>query len=96
MTEDADKIKEILVITQEECAETIQIISKILRFGLDSAYAGQTNREKLEAELGDVLAMISLMEHFELVSSANLEKAKQQKLEKLKTWSSIFKDKDLS
>lgn len=33
-----DKQREILVITQEECAEVIQEISKIFRFGIDELH----------------------------------------------------------
>ena len=33
-----DKIKETLIITQEECAEVIQAVSKVMRFGFDSCY----------------------------------------------------------
>jgi hypothetical protein len=33
-----DKQREILVITQEECAEVIQEISKIFRFGIDEMH----------------------------------------------------------
>ena len=58
-----DKIEEILVITQEECAELIQEISKIRRFGLDSTHRdGLSHQVKLTQEAGDVLAMIQLMQ----------------------------------
>ena len=47
--------QEILLITQEECAEVTQAISKVFRFGMDDEYNGVTNREHLEEELGDLL-----------------------------------------
>jgi NTP pyrophosphatase (non-canonical NTP hydrolase) len=57
---------ELLGILQEECAEVIQIISKIRRFGIDShnpySIVQKTNRELLVDELGDVRAIIQLLE----------------------------------
>ena len=46
------KQKEALDILQEECAEVIQAVSKISRFGLDNLKPGKakTNREHLEEE----------------------------------------------
>ncbi len=42
--------KEVMDILQEECAEVIQAVSKISRFGLDNYKPGKpkTNREHLE------------------------------------------------
>jgi hypothetical protein len=49
--------QERLVIVQEECAEVIQIICKILRHGYESYHPDddtKSNRELLEKELGDL------------------------------------------
>ena len=46
--------KEVLLITQEECAEVVQAISKCFRFGMNDSYNGKTNRESLVLELGDL------------------------------------------
>jgi NTP pyrophosphatase (non-canonical NTP hydrolase) len=82
---------EVMDIAQEECAEVIQAISKIRRFGIDNAKPGTeyTNRAHLEEELGDVLAMIDILMINEVVSWANLHRAKRAKIEKLKKWSEI-------
>ena len=50
------KEKEVMDILQEECAEVIQAVSKISRFGLDNFKPGKpkTNREHLEEELGEI------------------------------------------
>ena len=82
---------EVMDILQEECAEVIQAVSKIRRFGMDNAKYGtsQTNRQHLEEELGDVLAMIDILLINEVVSWGNLHKAKRAKIEKLKKWSKI-------
>ena len=86
------KIKEVMDILQEECAEVIQAVSKISRFGLDKLKPGKpkTNREHLEEELGDLLAMIDILHEMDMVSWANLDTAKEAKIEKLKKWSSIY------
>jgi hypothetical protein len=86
-----DKIEEILIIAQEECAELIQEISKIRRFGLESTHRdGQSHRLKLTQEAGDVLAMIELMKSHELFTDAELQAATEAKFHKLKTWSRIY------
>ena len=59
-----DKVKEVLLITQEECAEVTQAISKVFRFGLNERWPepiNPTNKERLEEEVGDLLCMIELM-----------------------------------
>jgi NTP pyrophosphatase (non-canonical NTP hydrolase) len=88
------KEKEVMDILQEECAEVIQAVSKISRFGIDNLKPGKpkTNREHLEEELGDMLAMIDIMLEKKVVSREHLEVAKAAKIEKLKKWSNIFKD----
>ena len=91
MTEILDDNKEVMDILQEECAEVIQAVSKINRFGIDNAKPGTeySNREHFEEELGDVLAMIDILLINNVVSWAHLHKAKRAKIEKLKKWSNI-------
>lgn len=91
-----NKQNEILLITQEECAEVTQAISKCYRFGLDNYKPGKpkTNREHLAEELGDLLAMVTLCHDFGLVDFEDVMIAKDAKLEKLRQWSSIFKVED--
>ena len=86
------KEKEVMDILQEECAEVIQAVSKINRFGLDNLKPGKpkTNREHLEEELGDMLAMIDILIEKSIVSSTALDSAKNAKIEKLKIWSTIY------
>ena len=87
------KIEEALGILQEECAEVIQAVSKIRRFGIDNYKPGKpkTNREHLEEELGDLYAMIEILQDMDIVSWTNIEKAAEAKKEKLKKWSNIYK-----
>lgn len=87
-----EKTKEVFDILQEECAEVIQAVSKISRFGIDNYKPGKpkTNGEHLEEELGDMLAMIDILREMGVVSWGNMEVAKQAKIEKLKKWSNIY------
>lgn len=80
---------EILLITQEECAEVTQAISKVFRFGMDDEYNGITNREHLEEEVGDLLCMIELLVSSDMLDMVSVYKAKAAKLEKLAKWSNI-------
>ena len=86
------KTKEIFCITQEECAEVTQAISKIFRFGFDSVHpvTNKSNMQSLEEEVGDLLAMIDLLVKKDVgVDWKELMLAKQNKFLKLKQWSNI-------
>jgi len=83
-------IEEILVITAEECAEVTQIVTKSLRFGLESNYTGPTNRELLTNELGDLLCMVDILLDRGIIDADQLAVSKAIKLERLKIWSNIF------
>ncbi len=85
---------EILLITQEECAEVSQAISKVFRFGMEDAHPVTkiNNREHLEEEIGDLMCMIDLLIDNGIVSEAACLAAKNEKLNKLMTWSNIFKE----
>jgi len=84
--------KEILLITQEECAEVTQAISKVFRFGADDFFKGLSNRQHLEEEVGDLMCMIDLLIDSGIVSEAAVMTAKNEKLNKLQTWSKIFSE----
>ena len=88
------KENEILLITQEECAEVTQAISKCYRFGLDNFKPGKpkTNRQHLAEELGDLQAMIDLCVVSGLISKEELDAASDNKIAKLRVWSDIFKE----
>ena len=54
--------RELLTILAEENAEVVQRCTKILRFDLRvNPWTGVHNRESLERELGDVLAIMGLL-----------------------------------
>ena len=86
------KEDEILLIAQEECAEVTQAISKIFRFGFDAKHPKEkrNNRERLEEELGDLLAMVELITDNNVgITVEGLETAKKNKFKKLKKWSNL-------
>lgn len=91
-----DTNNETLLITQEECAEVAQAISKCFRFGMDNIKPGKpkTNREHLEEELGDLLAMIGILIDKGVVNRENVYQASEKKIEKLKEWSNIFSEEN--
>jgi NTP pyrophosphatase (non-canonical NTP hydrolase) len=85
------RINEYLGILQEECAEVIQIVSKINRFGLYSvnpydAPPRKTNRELLTDEVGDLYAMILKLEEKGIFTRQQLETRAAYKHEKLKQY----------
>lgn len=63
MLKPSEDLKDILGSLTEECAEAIQAVSKINRFGLDGKGPGKegNNREELIQELGDVMAVILIL-----------------------------------
>jgi NTP pyrophosphatase (non-canonical NTP hydrolase) len=87
-----EKIDEVMNILSEECAEVIQAVSKINRFGIDNYKPGKskTNRQHLEEELGDLLAMVDILIELGVVTKSSLQQAEVAKIEKLKKWSNIY------
>lgn len=84
--------QEVMAILAEECAEVIQAISKINRFGADNFKPGKpkTNRQHLEEEIGDLVAMVDIMVDLGIVSLEAVDTAAIAKVEKLKQWSTVF------
>jgi len=85
---------EIMAIAQEECAEVVQAISKINRFGIDAEHLQRTNRSRLTEETGDLLCMIELMVEYKLIDRNEMMTASANKRKKLVQWSNIFKEKN--
>ena len=89
----ADKVNEVYAITQEECAEVVQAISKVMRFGLDTTHNGRTNRDHLEEEIGDLQCMINLLIEIGVCDMVSVLEAARRKRSKLEQWSTIFDGK---
>ena len=83
-----NKQDEILLILQEECAELIQAVSKVKRFGLDH------NKEQLLQEISDVLCMINLVFEHSIVEKdeKDVKKRIERKENRLKEFSNIFNE----
>lgn len=81
-----NRTEEILLILMEECAEVIQAISKIKRFGMSD------NQAQLKKELADLQCMIELVYEFDVVPTNYEERLDLifQKRQKLKQYSRIF------
>jgi len=74
--------EELLVILMEECSEVIQEASKMIRFG-------DTDSDRIEKEIGDLLCMIELLSEYEMIDPSILEDHIQSKRDKLREWSSL-------
>lgn len=83
------ELNEIMDIAQEECAEVIQAISKVRRFGLKTEHNGVTNRAHLEEEIGDLLCMVELLVERDVLCEVALIEAAKRKRAKLAQWSRI-------
>lgn len=81
-----NRIDEILLILQEECAEVIQAVSKIKRFGMSD------NQAQLKTELADLQCMIDLVYEYNVIPSTYEERLDRifEKRQKLKKFSRIF------
>ena len=89
-----EKDKEALVIMQEECAEVIQAVSKIIRFGYDSRYPTEdcaSTRECLTMEIGQVLCMVNILIEQNIINEDDMLAAMEHKKIKLETWSNLYK-----
>lgn len=86
-------MNELYYILQEECGEVIQAVSKILRFGYDDEYKGVKNSTRLTEEIGDLLAMIYLLEENDLIDLEEVLRCSERKFEKLEKWSNIKRKK---
>lgn len=91
------KVQEALDLLQEECAEIIQIISKIRRFGFDS-YSPfdekkRTNLSLLLDEMGDYEAVKFYLTYTKpTIDTMHVRRRRDWKLEKLRGTTSLFSD----
>jgi NTP pyrophosphatase (non-canonical NTP hydrolase) len=87
-----DNTNEILSILQEECAEVIQAVSKVNRFGLLGVNPNdnRNNRQRLEEEIGDLICMVELLVEHNLIDQTNINSAAVDKRTKLRKWSTIY------
>lgn len=93
---DQDKIREALDLMQEECAEIIQVISKIRRFGLASHSPydpdKRPNIHLLNDEIGDFELLKRYLRDYNIVSSEQINNRIIYKLPKLRKYTKLFSD----
>ena len=88
-----DKRTEALVILQEECAELIQAISKLQRWGPEGTHDGRpSNRDRMVSEMGDVLAMFPFVRDEFGITDAELTDAIMAKRAKLLLYSNLIRN----
>jgi hypothetical protein len=76
----SDYERELLVILMEECAEVTQAASKLLRFGKENhPDSGLSNSLVLATEVGDLEAIMSMIEEAHLVDRETVGNAAMQK-----------------
>jgi len=82
-----NRLEELLVILSEECAEVQQAAIKCIRFGMTSVSTvdptGPNNTQRLESELGDLMAMFKLVLQESNLSEQNIMNAAEAKLVKV-------------
>lgn len=83
-----DAQRERLDLLIEECTEVIKAACKIKRFGYWSTYGGNhpPNIEELIAELGDVMAIMTLMKVEGEINVDGVEDARNDKLERMRPY----------
>lgn len=79
-------LRDVLDKLQEECAEIIMAAAKAKTFGLIDSWEGETNRQKLETEIGDLLCVISILVDNKVLDHDTIEVARFVKFLKMKTW----------
>lgn len=87
---------EALDLMQEECAEIIQIISKIRRFGESSYHPDdpnkRTNVQLLTDEIGDMELLVNFLIQKGLIYQSDIEARMAYKLEKSKQFTNLFRN----
>ena len=77
-----DTEHEALTVLMEECGEVIQECSKIIRFGADYT--------RLNKELGDLFALIQILDSFGVLNEVEITAQIAAKREKLKFFSNLL------
>ena len=91
-----DKLRELLIITMEECGELTQACSKVLRkqdFENRNIKGKKTLEESMKdlaKEVADVQCMIELLQTEGLVDWADIRQGVAEKRTKLKKWSRLI------
>lgn len=89
------KVQEALDLLQEEAAEVIQQVSKVRRFGDDfRCHGGRDDdcKQLLHNEIFDMRVILEFLEDQDYFSWDGYEAHKAAKIERLKVWSTLYRD----
>lgn len=76
----------------EEAGEVAHDALKAMEFGLDSVYEGETNRERINRELNDLMQVVEVLnDRFQLWYGIN-RKQRVSKIQKLKRFELLGKE----
>jgi hypothetical protein len=77
-------------IVAEECAEVIQEVCKVRRFGMVNHVTGVNNKVKLETEIGQLLAAIERLSEAWSLSKDAIRKAAAEKYNAIEKWAPYY------
>lgn len=81
----SEDVRELLTILAEECGEVVQRCTKVLRFGFTkNPWNGKRNKDELELELGDVLAIVRALAALGAIELHHLDQYADVKLAKMR------------
>lgn len=86
-------LNEALDLLQEECAEVIQAVSKIRRFGSNSYHPNDpdtSNLELLQHELGDLELIVNILIDMRYIDEDAIKARMKNKLPKLQKYTNLF------
>lgn len=94
--DNSEKIDEALNLMQEECAEIIQIISKIRRFGFSSHHPDDSERRTnlllFNDEVGDFELLKRYLRDMGVINSDHISQRVKYKTSKLEKYTNLFSD----
>jgi NTP pyrophosphatase (non-canonical NTP hydrolase) len=77
-------------IVKEECAEVIQEVCKVNRFGMVNHVTGVNNKLKLETEIGQLLASIERLAESWNLDNNVIRKAAAEKFNAIEKWAPYY------
>jgi NTP pyrophosphatase (non-canonical NTP hydrolase) len=86
--------RELLDVLAEECAEVIQRVTKMQRFGVEEVQPGQphSNAQRLSLEVGDLIAMVHMAIEAKLIDEDMMHAQIEPKRKKFVKFSQINSD----
>ena len=88
-----DKVRELMIITMEECGELTQACSKVIRTMMSEGEIREDVLSKLKQEVADVMCMVELMQEYGLVKHDDIIEGIERKKDKLRKWSDLIPER---